>query len=105
MLGALLALSLDNFFAASTTAMFPNSLIIGIVLIFLVIFLLIKIHSPMPFTLMVALILFVVLGGLHNSLLGIDMAGISSFLSPLTLLAFIIGGGIVAFALWKLFGH
>jgi len=93
-------LALGNFFATAGGAMFPSSIFLGIALTAVVVYIMIKIDAPMPFTIMVGLALFAILGGL--STFGGTLAGISDSFIPFAVLAFIIAGGVVGYAIWRM---
>jgi len=93
-------LSIGNFFGTAGSAMFPSSIFLGIALTAVVVYIMLKIDAPMPFTIMVGLTLFAILGGL--STFGGVLTGISSAYVPFAILAFVIAGGVVGYAIWRM---
>ena len=94
-------MSMGNFFGTAGVAMFPSSIFLGIALTAIVVYIMLKIDAPMPFTIMVGLTLFAILGGLstfEGTLAGIYPAAYA----PFAILAFVIAGGVVGYAIWRM---
>jgi hypothetical protein len=106
MLGVFLAASVGTFFGDTLRLLYPNPFILALMAVAIVVVLLVKINSPAPFTLMVAFATFAIIAGgftAGNNLLGLNIAGVSSMWMPALILVFLIGGGLVAYALWRMF--
>lgn len=96
-----LAYSISEFFATLVQTAFPNTFLAAFILSAIIALLLVKIHSPMSFTLMISFAAFAIIAGFTNSLLSIDVSPVSAAFSPVFLLLGIIGGLVLAYAIYR----
>ncbi len=94
------------FLGAALSAMYPNTFFLAFMCVALVATLLVMLRVPASFTIMVAFVLFALIAG-GSMLSGVagSFAVISTQFLPFLVLAIVLIGGAIAYALWRMLGY